>query len=104
MPTYPICPAEDLLQLQLNLYELAKYYSTIRYYKYAHGGFDRVKFDLAKTPTFLHSRYAVSEIRLQQKRLMGILVPLGEFQVHVQSTNGALTVLAPRSNLEFAWW
>ena len=89
MPVYAKCSAEDLTQLQLNLYELAKYY------RYSSGGMERQWFDLdAKTPTFLHShgnalymcacgcRQALSESRLQQRGLLGILVPLGQFLVH----------------------
>ena len=81
MPVYAKCSAEDLTQLQLNLYELAKYY------RYSSGGMERQWFDLdAKTPTLYMCacgcRQALNESRLQQRGLLGILVPLGQFLVH----------------------
>jgi hypothetical protein len=81
MPVYAKCSAEDLTQLHLNLYELAKYY------RYSSGGMERQWFDLdAKTPTLYMCacgcRQALNESRLQQRGLLGILVPLGQFLVH----------------------
>ena len=77
-------------QLTLNLYELSKYY------QFAAGGIDSawVKM-LEKLPTLLHSagnqlytcacgcRAALSESRLRQRGLIGVLIPLGTSQNHM---------------------
>jgi len=80
----------DQAQLNLNLYELSKYY------QYAAGGIDESFIKLhEKLPTLLHSagnqmytcacgcRAALSEQRLKQKGMVGVLIPLGTTQVHM---------------------
>lgn len=80
----------DQAQLVLNLYELSKYY------QYAAGGIESVFVQTHdKLGTLLHSagnqlytcacgcRAALSESRLQQKGLVGTLIPLGTSQVHM---------------------
>ena len=80
----------DQKQLVLNLYELSKYY------QYAAGGIDGVFIRPGeKLPTLLHSagnqlytcacgcRAALSETRLRQRGLIGVLIPLGSCQTHM---------------------
>lgn len=80
----------DQKQLTLNLYELAKYY------QYAAGGIDAAFIRTnEKLPTLLHSagnqlytcacgcRAALSETRLRQRGLVGVLIPLGTCQTHM---------------------
>ena len=80
----------DQKQLTLNLYELAKYY------QYAAGGVDSAFIKThEKLPTLLHSagnqlytcacgcRAALSETRLRQRGLIGVLIPLGPCQTHM---------------------
>ena len=83
----------DQAQLELNLYELSKYY------QYAAGGMEAVWIKLAEQlPTLLHSagnqmytcacgcRAALSENRLKQKGLVGTLIPLATCQKHMNQT------------------
>ena len=90
IPEFLPWPKPDQDQLELNLYELSKYY------QYAAGGIDGawVRMD-DKLPTLLHSagnqmytcacgcRAALSETRLRQKGLVGVLIPLSTCQTHM---------------------
>jgi len=80
----------DAKQLELNLYELSKFY------QYAAGGIDGLFLKPnEKLPTLLHSagnqlytcacgcRAALSETRLRQRGLIGVLIPLGTCQTHM---------------------
>ena len=90
MPVMHTWPEHEQAQISLNLYELAKYYS------YASGGIANAFLQPdGKLPTLLHStgnalydcscgcRPALSEARLQNRGLIGILVPTGGSQVHM---------------------
>ena len=90
IPEFPCWHQFDQDQLTLNLYELSKYY------QYAAGGMDGIFVKMhEKLPTLLHSagnqlytcacgcRAALSEARLRQKGLIGVLIPLGTTQVHM---------------------
>lgn len=82
-------PESDMLQLRLNLYELAKYH------EFAVGGIEQAYLDVSqKCPTLLHSagnqmyacqcgcRGPLTLKRLGDKGLVGVLVQLGTSQVH----------------------
>lgn len=92
IPSFEPWPQFEQAQIVLNLYELSKYY------QYAAGGMSGVFLkDHEKLPTLLHSagnqlytcacgcRAALSEARLRQKGLIGVLVPLGTSQVHMNT-------------------
>lgn len=90
IPEFGVWPQFEQAQLTLNLYELAKYY------QFAAGGIDAAWVKLAeKLPTLLHSagnqlytcacgcRAALSESRLRQRGLVGVLIPLPTCQTHM---------------------
>ena len=104
LPELDVCPrVSDLLtevkvwpkfeqtQIELNLYELSKYHA------YTNGGIQAAAYlnTDGKLPTLLHSagnalytcacgcRAALSESRLKSRGLVGVLVPLGTTQVHM---------------------
>ena len=90
IPEFVQWPQFEQAQLVLNLYELAKYY------QFAAGGIQAAWIKLQeKLPTLLHSagnqlytcacgcRAALSENRLRQRGLVGVLIPLPTCQVHM---------------------
>ena len=91
MPGIRHWPEADHAQIDLNLYELSKFYA------YASGGIENLFLRLGEAcPTLLHSagnqlyacacgcRGALSEHRISTRGLFGVLVPLDTPQVHMQ--------------------
>ena len=91
MPGIRHWPEVDHAQIDLNLYELSKFYA------YASGGIENLFLRLGEAcPTLLHSagnqlyacacgcRGALSEQRISSRGLFGVLVPLATSQVHMQ--------------------
>ena len=90
MTEVKLWPQFEQAQLTLNLYELSKYHA------YTKGGIQCAYLNRdGKLPTLLHSagnalytcacgcRAALSEARLKERGLVGVLVPLGTSQVHM---------------------
>lgn len=90
MPELKVWPKFEQDQLVLNLYELSKYHA------FATGGIQACYFKKdGKLPTLLHSagnalytcscgcRAALSDARLQARGLIGVLIPLGTFERHM---------------------